>query len=704
MSQMTLKIVAQVVDDASAPLKLIEQRLRSVTSAAREAAGAMAGVNGTKPGKGSAGGNSYYKNLMEKGNLAAMKAGDPDITKGLKSIATASPKAAQGLGEVKKAVQAAEADLTKFNRTLFAATAFVGTFYGAFRIGAKAVEEGAQFDRVINQFERVVGPHGDFLQALKGFTDSSVDQMAAFKAAISFNTLGVAVGMKDTAELIARASTAAKNAGLESGEGIRAVTEFVKSSNIALLKNLNLVRENDPALKLLTASISKYTGVAGGALNAQERLAIGLSALRRATQGTMFGFRDLLDTVLDLKQNTAGAFKEVGITIGGALRSTFELANDLMLGLRPLIRNLRESDSGFLFLIKSIMGVTTALALAITAFGAFKLSIKALGALGFGIPFLSSALGGLALAFGLVTSGVKLNKEEFNRAKTPVEKMLVLFKYFGEKLQVFGAFLRGTTEALISFFKPENYSRGVGVISGSVANLLEKFGLINIEVDQFGRRIAKTGAIVNFVRALAPIASFALGIKEAFVTAGKAIIKVFNAVNTVLLKVFGKGTGLLPREMLDMPRTLGKVFGTLGIAAFALGKLKSITGFGSSKFGGPTGKASDPIYTKDASILGTAGKIGFLDALKGKGGGGIGQYLLNVVMSAIRGIEGLSSAFEVGSGTLVRATGWLTAIGLGLEAAKGAIEGISESSFNIGNFGDAIGFWIKDIEFLKGRL
>ena len=79
----------------------------------------------------------------------------------------------------------------------------------------------------------------------------------------------------------------------------------MKDGSIAHLEFLNLISRNNAGFKIAQAVLTKYGGVAGGALSAAQRLAIGQELLNKATQGALKGNRDYADILQDVSQFTA---------------------------------------------------------------------------------------------------------------------------------------------------------------------------------------------------------------------------------------------------------------------------------------------------------------------------------------------------------------------------------------------------------------
>lgn len=560
----------------------------------------------------------------------------------LQVIASAQDRASQPLKQVDKAIKntgksirSAVDDMTKFNQIMFTTSAFVGFFGKAMRNLSANVEEGARLDRLSDQYERVLGPTGTLFKQISEFTDASIDRMEAMRAGIAMGSLGIATSSRQVAELVARAGVAAKQAGKDSGEGVKAFTDFLKDSNISHLEQLNLIRSSDPAYKTYMAILGKVGGVMAGAMSAQERLSMGMTLLRRATQNNMKGFRDLLDTVQDVKQSFGFLTKEIGSTVGTALSPLLEKFIDISWQVRDTLRYLKQTDQGFLFLIKTILTGTAAFTGLIASMGTARLLIKGLGALGVGVPGLSFALGGLALAFGLVNSKVKVFDD--NLKDSAIGR-------FGEKLKTFGAILRGVFELTSSFFEDENYVKGVGKISKSVKDLLEKHGLLSFTVN-----LAKAGILIS---------KFAKDVYSNVKDVFDFLLNGFDKVSEKIANLFGKKTSLIPRSWLGEGNALYNIMtklaagGLLGLGGAALmgkgkGLISKIPIIGKFLGGGgkgPAGSKSDPIYTRSADVLGGSG--GFLSNIGALISGRLGSLFKSISLAGMIKFPWLTKLFE----------------------------------------------------------
>lgn len=490
----------------------------------------------------------------------------------------------ENLGKTGSSAKKAGLDFTEFNRTMFATTAYVGLFTGAMFKLSSAMLEAAKFSRVQDQFERVVGPKGELIKNIREMTDNSIDAVEAMRSGIALGSLGVAKDSRHIAELIARAGTAAKMAGIDSGEGIKHFTQFMKDGSVTHLEFLNLIASSNPQLQLQLSAIKKYTGVAGGALSAQMKLALGQSLLNAATATGLKGQRDIADTLQDVSQYTKMAGREISMFVAQAAQPFLEKLTLGSMKLMFFLENLRKTSPELLFLVKSLGAATAGLAALIASVGFIRLLAKSFTFLGLSMPLLTGGILGLALAFVGLT------------AKTDG---------FVNKLKVFGSIFKGVYELVTSHFKPENYAKGIGVMSKATRDMLEKNGLLSLV------ETVSKGIIV--------VSEFSTGLYSGFVGTMTKIREVIGNVIHSILTLFGIKSDKWASGIKDSARSIGKTLGALlpFIVAFMglssakglLGKLPGFGKLGGGKGSGPKGSKNDPIYTKSAE--------GVSDALKG---------------------------------------------------------------------------------------
>lgn len=490
-----------------------------------------------------------------------------------------------------KAAKEAGLDFTKFNRTLFATTAFVGTFLKAFSSLSASLDLGADLTRLEGQFERIFGSKGQFFKSISDTTDASIDKMEAMRQGISLGTLGIIRDSKQLAQFVSKAGVAAKMAGKDSAEGIKAFSDFMKDGNVSHLQFLNLISQTNPRLQAMQAILSKAGGVMGTVVTTQARLALGQGLLNNVVKGQLKGFRDLKDIVADVRQNFAWMRSEVGALVGKALAPLLESLNPLLQKFALTLEHLRKNDKQIVFLVKSMTLLTTGAIGLAGALGTLRLATFALTSLGLGLPKLAVVLLGLGSAFVGVTK--------------PVDTFL-------EKLQLIGAIFKGVYE-LVTTLDPET---GISRLSESTYKLLKKNGLLG-----FVQFLGRVGSIVKTVTT---------NLIDAFKWAGKKLDDVFGGITQKLLKIFetfnspwsnwwvSESIGPVQKGMRAATTILGGFLALwtgkklLGGLSGALTKLPLVGRlFGKTTGKGPAGTPTDPIYTVPiGGGMGVGGKAG----------------------------------------------------------------------------------------------
>lgn len=501
-----------------------------------------------------------------------------------------------------RAAKQSAVDFTELNRSLFATSAFVGTFAFAFnRLGA-AMDEAAKTDRIMSNFEKTLGPKGEFISQLQQMTDRSVDLFEAMEKGIELRSLGIVNSTKQMAEISAMASAQAANIGKTSTEGIRAFSQFLKDGSISHLQFLGLIQQANTSLKLSESIIGKYGGVMSSAMTTSQRLAMGLDLLRKKTEGTLKGQRDYADILQDVQIFSRMAMHDVKMLAVAAFAPLLDKVRDISIAISSFAERVRKTDKEILFLIKTVGLTTVAVGGLVAVVGTLRLAVLALGSVGVGIPMLTGTLGALAVVFLGLT----------HDAKT-----------FTEKLKVFGAVFKGTFQLVRSFLSdPENFAKGIGKIDKSLADLLRKHGLLDF-VSQMSRAIAVS-------------AKFAQGVGQGFAEAFNQVVKYIGKTTKTLFQLLGMDTGPWARGILDSAKSIGRVIGkttvaVLGlVAAFKLlkgvagvaGGISGLVGKISSVFKGtgttgPTGRATDPLFVRMLNTM-----LGTPETTNGKGRAG----------------------------------------------------------------------------------
>lgn len=578
----------------------------------------------------------------DKDAAAAQKALDQqtkaDISQGRKVSQFRQAMANQRAREEKSAAKSHQSavepqiDLTKFNRTLFTMAAFVGTFAKLFGTLKTSIEEGADLDRITRQYERTFGESGTLIGKIRGFTTTAVDRMEAMQSAIALGNIGVAKNSTEAANIIAQAATASKMANVPVEEGIKKVTQSLKDGSLASLEFLNAIRTNDPGLKAHMAMLNKVGGVLSTALTAQQKHAIILNVLRRATQGQMFAERDLADVVMDVGQSFKFMSMTVGTLLGKALAPLIEKLTIAMDKGTEFLDRLKRGDKEIILFTKNIVLLGATIATTIAAFGTLRLGMmlfKSFGGVGFfGI---GAALIGIAMAFS--------NMED------PMHAVVEL----GKKI---GGVFTGVVQVVSSFFlSSQNYAKGVGKMDKQLADFLENVKIGDTNLLQLTTTIAR-GAIV--------IIKFVQDVVKAIETFATAVAKPIARISEMFLKLQDNSAEGWSRKWIDQSSV---VRDTLINAAAVIG-----LAWGGKKLFGP---ALGMLGGKSA-----AGAMTGYGAQASKGTlAGLGSSITSkLIMPTITAIGvGFSKMFPSVAATLGRFTGILGTTGTALKAVASRI-------------------------------
>lgn len=502
-------------------------------------------------------------------------------------------KVEQSFKETSKAVKGTGANLTEFNRIMFSTAAFVGLFTKAMGNLSNSLNQAGELERLSEQYSRVVGPRGELFKAINGLTKNTIDRMEAMRAGIALQTTGVTKDVNQIANIVARAGTAAKRAGLNSAEGIKKVVDFMKDGSVSSLSFLNVLTPTNAALQAQMAVLQRAGGIFGGVISTQARLRLGMAALRAATQGMEEDKRDLLDTLQSVGQSFTFLKGEIGSFLGAAFTPLLDKLVDTVDTVSGFIERLRTMDKTMLQTVKNIIITTGSFASLLAVLGTARLAMKALGALGIGgIPFLAFSLLGLANAFG------------------NAEKSMEPFVNFLKKT---GAVLVGSFQLVSSFLgDANNFKKGIGMMDAELAAFLEKHGLL--ELTKNIARVSST--IIAFVRdagnklvewiknlgdLLKPIADkfsdfFGQSSPEGW---SRKWIESSGSVRDTLVKVTAAALGLFGAF-----KVLGMGKGVLQNIPF-IGKL-----FGGKSGRGPDGTSRDPIHVVLAKKFGVMANLG----------------------------------------------------------------------------------------------
>lgn len=529
----------------------------------------------------------------------------------LEVIVTVRDAASKPLGDVEKklkdtgkAANAASVDFKQFNRTLFATTAFVATFVRAFAALNNALTQGAELDRLESQYERVLGSKGVLLKQIKNLTTTSVDEMQAMREGLKLANLGLVSNSEQTAEVMAKAATAAKLAGLDSSEGMKKIADFMASGSISNLEFLGILARTNPALQAQLAILNKAGGIMGTVISTQQKLAIGMGLLNAAVQGQMKGTRDLADVMLDFRQNIDLSRREIGRFLGAALGPLIDKFSNFLMTMRSTLSEFRKNEKTLLFLSKVAIIATGAIVGLTGALGSLSLMVKLLSFAGIGLP---------ALATGLITI-----TSLFVGLTSSTDSIV-------ERLKLLGGFLQGITQ-LIESLDPES---GFAKMDKSLHDMLKKAGLLTL-----AQNIARVGSVIKTVveDSIKGFNYLANKLDQAFGNISKRFISMLDSFKEPWNNWWVKDS-ITPIEKMVRTATviLGGFFALLagkklfGMLSGILGKIPLIGSiFGGGKGGkGPSGTSTDPIYVVNvAGALGKAaealGMKGIIDKLGGK--------------------------------------------------------------------------------------
>lgn len=440
--------------------------------------------------------------------------------------------------QVGKSAKKAKVDFIGFNRTLFTATAFAGMFTKAFQGVVDVLDVGTNFDRTVGQFERVLGPKGELIAAIKATTDNSIDLMASMEAGISLKNLGIVKNTKQLANIVSMAGTAAKLAGKDSAEGIKAYSQFMKTGAISHVQFLNLVAESNQELAAQMSILRSAGGPMGRVLQLQQKMTIMQKVLRAATIGELKGRRDLRDVYEDSRISLSILRMEAGRFLGSILAPFIDKMTLLADRFSSFLDNSRNAKDGIFFLVKSVISLTGAVGALAATFGTLRLMMIALSSLGFGFP---------AVIYGVVTLGSSLLAVTYTADG------------FISKLKLLGNFFKGIYQLVSSF----NSDSGLSKIDEDLKKLLEAHGLYSF-VKTISRVLIalKTG----FSDLISLFRDLASGVDN-FI--GAPIRKVMTVISDLVdmpwSNIFTKPLG-----------TIGKMIRALGALAVTLGSVWAV--------------------------------------------------------------------------------------------------------------------------------
>lgn len=578
------------------------------------------------------------------------------ITISAKDIATKPLKAVQQtVNDTGRAVKRANADIIQFNRVMFSTSAFVWLFQKKVQGLFEVLQEGSHLDRLETQFENVLGPKSGLFEAISSLTSASIDKFEAMRSGIALRTLGIANNVDDIAEIITGAGVAAKRAGMDSGEGIKKVTEALKDGNLSHLEFLNLIRTNDAGLKAQLSILGKYSGVLGTAVTAQQKHALILSIVRSVARSAENETRDLQDVLADLGQGFKFATAEGGRFLGTALAPVIDKVTKVVQVFTDLSVKMRQSKE-FLFLAKSIGVATSALAAFFGTIYTGKMLVMGMMSLGIGPKSLFFTLASMATGFRLLTDGAN---GAFDR------------------LKLFGGIVKGVSELVENF----NEASGTSEITSSLEKLLSGAG------------------VFGFVKI---IARMVITTKTYLTELGTVLKDVFqwvdNSIGNITLKffkLFGFMNKPWAREFIDSTKPLYKMVVKLGAGLAGLilvAKALKFIGLGGifakipliGRFFGsgskPDGSQSRPFYTKSLDRISNyvSKETGEMGILIGKISKlfGLTEFIENMKKAAMAALMFSGAAIgAAGSGAaLGYATAELILFTVGLENLRKAFD------------------------------
>lgn len=479
-----------------------------------------------------------------------------------------------------KAAKDVSFDIMQLGKTIFATTAFLGLFTKGFSLLSSSIQFGSDLDKVTTQFERQMGPRGNFINILRDSSNVVVDEMTALQSGLQLGTLGVAKSSEDAATMVSKFAVVARLAGKDSTEGVEKLTQAVIDGNVAHLEEYGILRRSSPAYMMLMAAMNKAGGAYGGVISKQATLAIIMGAINERVKNQMFSFMSLGALV----EYTGKAFitlkQHIGNLLGNAVRPLLEKIIPLIQSFSELVYYIGKNDKNLLFLTKTFLGLGMAVTGLLGGLGSLKLVVKLLGFAGIGFPGITLAVFALTSAFVGLT----------NAAKDPLEK-----------LKIFGAFFRGIYELVSNF----NKETGASKMSQQLKEYLDTRGILGIV--EF---ISAT--IVTIKTTLTDIVDFVkyLGRGVDTIVGG-----IFTGINKTLNKIMPAWSTWWTTDALNPVQKFARAAAVILGGLLAFFGAKSLFGGILSKipvigklFGGggsnPKGTASDPIYTKSADGLG----------------------------------------------------------------------------------------------------
>lgn len=574
-------------------------------------------------------------------------------------------KVEREMGRVNKRVKSSNSGFKDFNRTLFTTTAFIGTLVAGFRSIGAALDQGANLENLDKQFNRVFGDESNFLRAVKSSTDIAISRFDSMQSAIALANLGIVKSTDEAAGLISMAGVAARKSNLTAAEGVKRVTEFMKSGSVAQLEFLNVLATTNPRLQAVTSALSQLGGAAGRVTSTQARLRIGMQALRAATEGNMFGMAGLTDLMVRLRESFTVLGGRIGQLLGKAFGPLIENLATIAEKTADVIHNLTENNKTFIEVVKAAGIATGAIVSLAGALGTLRLATIALGSLGFGLPKLIILTTAAAAAFMGLTNGAD---------------------GIVGRLKVFGALMKGIFQLFTRFDKES----GISKIDSDIKKILEDNGLFH-----FAQNVARAAIVVT---------EFAKDVGKVLYDWGSAVMKVFGGVAETVKNLLGIDGGPwsdgLIKGMDGIRGALVRITAAVVAAKLAFMALGSIGLGGLAKSVGAIGaigavRSGASAVGGVASSAGSAGMAALATARKFftstilnvataiiglKSGALTMGNILSMVGAAIKGVA-MKAITAIGRFGLITA-----AIGIAVSAVIGVFQGLYETGYGIIEF------------------
>ena len=571
-------------------------------------------------------------------------------------------KASAPIREARKDIRDFRDELVKFNRRLFTASAVYATFSQGFRRAFNLAGVGAEFDYLRTQFNNTFG--SSYLKTFREAARNTIDATSLMQIALQNH----ARGMKkyETQKIFSLSVGAAKLMGTSTADAAKKMSKAFNDLSVTGLQNFFVALNANNQFKNMNLIIRRLThGFNAAKMSAENFRKIGMEHLTKALEQFIGGTEDTLTLFMMTKAGFEDLRKVSGAFISRAIN--------------PLLKSVSMLS------FKAFDRLNSALDDSESKFGRLRLGLVDFLQVGGGVLAGSTALvGGLSLlalvsstlgvTFGALTGLITLFTIGLKTAKGEGRSWLEFIADVGTELKFY-------------YQAFSSYSDGVSTFSKDVTDRLSQMPEATQNRIMF---IAKA-----FVLARVALDGFTQGVAE-----------TVDRITAVLSKfgLWDEKTKQFTQRTENLVKTLGKVAGALAVMwgiKSGIGALKNILGgvpivgrlFGGGKGGkGPSGTQGDPIYTKDASILGGVGKVGGILA-----SGGIISKILTTLGNTTLGYKLFGWGVNVVAFVtplLTMVGGWLMVAlnGVIIPAIIGAAIGtLADYAFNIfgkGNFSD----------------